>query len=537
MHTYTGVPASTGIVVGPVEQIDHGTTGLHRIVCDPFRERALYDVAVVLAKDELRRLSQRAKGPDADILLFQIALLEDESFTNEIGDYIAAGAGGAAAVERAEQIFAGRLKNVDDEYIRERSVDVCDVCRRVVDILDGRPRRRLHLKRPSILVADRFFPSDLFSLDRRMILGLASNQDSTISHAAIMARSMGLPAVLQLGDGVAALAAGKRAILDANLEDGTGSLIVDPDGAHIAQADCKIALNRLHGSVADPVAAQPCLTRDGTAFRLLTMTNLYGTEDKALPELTEGQALPVAGAAVKEGKTTPPKHFTEDTLLSAMETAGKDDMPEDAERKGLGTPATRAGILEKLVSTGFLERKKSKKTVQLLPSHDAISLITVLPEQLQSPLLTAEWEYRLGEIERGELAPEDFMAEITAMLKELVGTYQVIKGSEYLFAPPREVVGKCPRCGGEIAEMQKGFFCQDQSCKFAIWKNNNWWAAKRKQPTKAIVAALLKDGRAHVTGLYSEKSGKTYDATVVLEDTGQYVNFKLEFDRQKGGGK
>ena len=220
-----------------------------------------------------------------------------------------------------------------------------------------------------------------------------------------------------------------------------------------------------------------------------------------------------------------------------METAGKDDMPEDAERKGLGTPATRAGILEKLVSTGFLERNKSKKTVQLMPSHDAISLITVLPEQLQSPLLTAEWEYRLGEIERGELAPEDFMAEITAMLKELVGTYQVIKGSEYLFTPPREVVGKCPRCGGEIAEMQKGFFCQDKSCKFAIWKNNNWWAAKRKQPTKAIVAALLKDGRAHVTGLYSEKSGKTYDATVVLEDTGQYVNFKLDFDRQKGGGK
>ena len=261
------------------------------------------------------------------------------------------------------------------------------------------------------------------------------------------------------------------------------------------------------------------------------------TEDKALPELMEGQSLPLSGAAVKEGKTTPPKHFTEDTLLSAMETAGNDDMPDNAERKGLGTPATRAGILEKLVSTGFLERKKSKKTVQLLPSHDAISLITVLPEQLQSPLLTAEWEYRLGEIERGELAPEDFMAEITAMLKELVGTYQVIKGSEYLFAPPCEVVGKCPRCGGEIAEMQKGFFCQDKSCKFAIWKNNNWWAAKRKQPTKAIVAALLKDGRAHVAGLYSEKSGKTYDATVVLEDTGQYVNFKLEFDQQKGGGK
>ena len=259
------------------------------------------------------------------------------------------------------------------------------------------------------------------------------------------------------------------------------------------------------------------------------------SEDKALPELTEGQALPVAGAAVKEGKTTPPKHFTEDTLLSAMETAGKDDMPEDAERKGLGTPATRAGILEKLVSTGFLERKKSKKTVQLMPSHDAVSLITVLPEQLQSPLLTAEWEYRLGEIERGELAPEDFMAGISAMLKELVGTYQAIKGTEYLFSPSHEVVGKCPRCGGEVAEMQKGFFCQTESCKFAIWKNNKWWEMKHKQPTKAIVTALLKDGRAHVRGLYSEKTGKTYDATVVLADDGQYANFKLEFDQQKGG--
>ncbi len=259
------------------------------------------------------------------------------------------------------------------------------------------------------------------------------------------------------------------------------------------------------------------------------------TEDKALPELTEGKTLPLSGAAVKEGKTTPPKHFTEDTLLSAMETAGKDDMPEDAERKGLGTPATRAGILEKLVSTGFLERKKSKKQVQLLPSHDAVSLITVLPEQLQSPLLTAEWEYRLGEIECGELAPEDFMAGISAMLQELVGTYRVIKGTEYLFTPSHEVVGKCPRCGSNVVERQKGFFCQSEGCKFAIWKNNKWWELKRKQPTKAIVTALLKDGRARVTGLYSEKTGKTYDATVVLTDNGKYANFMLEFDQRKGG--
>ena len=256
-------------------------------------------------------------------------------------------------------------------------------------------------------------------------------------------------------------------------------------------------------------------------------------EDKALPELSEGQLLTVSSSAVKEGKTNPPQRFTEDTLLSAMQNAGNEEAPEDAERKGLGTPATRAGILEKLVATGFLERKKSKKQVQLIPSHDAVSLITVLPEQLQSPLLTAEWEYRLGEIERGELTPEDFMDEISTMLKELVRTYQVIKGTEYLFTPPREVVGKCPRCGGEVAELHKGFFCQNEGCKFVIWKNNKWWELKRKQPTRAIVTALLKDGCAHVQGLYSEKTGKTYDATVVMEDDGVKTGFRLEFERRQ----
>jgi len=264
-----------------------------------------------------------------------------------------------------------------------------------------------------------------------------------------------------------------------------------------------------------------------------------GPEEKTLPELSQGQSLPVSNASVKEGKTSPPKHFTEDTLLSAMENAGKEDMPDTAERKGLGTPATRAGILEKLASTGFLERKKSKKTVQLIPSRDARSLITVLPEQLQSPLLTAEWEYRLGEIERGELSPEEFLSGIYAMLRELAATYQVVKGTEYLFSPPREAVGRCPRCGGEVTESQKGFFCQSETCRFAIWKDSKWWSAKKKQPTKAIVAALLKDGRARLTGCYSEKTGKTYDADVLLEDTGEYVNFKLDFGgkEKRNGGK
>lgn len=248
--------------------------------------------------------------------------------------------------------------------------------------------------------------------------------------------------------------------------------------------------------------------------------------------LTEGQTLPVAAAQVKSGKTTPPKHQTEDSLLSAMEMAGKEDMPEDAERQGIGTPATRAAILEKLVSAGFVERKRAKKTVSLLPTPLGTALITVLPEQLQSPTLTAEWEHRLKEVERGTLAPGDFMDEIAAMLRELVETCRPVEGSAVLFPSTREAVGRCPRCGGTVTEGRQGFFCENRACGFAIWKNSKWWENKKKTPTKAIVAALLKDGRTQISGLWSEKTGKTYTATVALTDDGTRASFRLEFSHE-----
>ena len=248
-----------------------------------------------------------------------------------------------------------------------------------------------------------------------------------------------------------------------------------------------------------------------------------------LPALTKQQALPVAAVSVKTGKTTPPKHFTEDTLLAAMENAGKEDMPDDAERKGIGTPATRSGIIEKLVSSGFTERRKSKKITNLLPTATGAALITVLPEQLQSPQLTAEWEHRLKEIERGELAPDSFMAGIAAMLNELVQTYKPISGAEVLFPSGREVVGRCPRCKADVTETPKGFFCENRACSFALWKNSKFFSAKKKALTKSVAAALLKDGRALLKGCYSEKTGKTYDAIVLLEDDGQRVSYKLEF--------
>lgn len=256
---------------------------------------------------------------------------------------------------------------------------------------------------------------------------------------------------------------------------------------------------------------------------------------KALPSIDQGEVFS-AKAVLKEGKTTPPKHFTEDTLLSAMETAGAEDMPEDAERKGLGTPATRAGILEKLIKTELAERKGDKKTKYLIPTQKGVSFITVLPEAIQSPQLTAEWEERLKHVERGELSPNEFMQGISEMTESLTKTYEVIKGADILFPSDREVIGKCPRCSGHVTENKKGFTCDNRACGFALWKENKFFTAKKKSLTKAVATELLKNGRVKLTGCYSEKTGKTYDATIILDDTGgKYVNFKLEFASPKGG--
>ena len=258
-------------------------------------------------------------------------------------------------------------------------------------------------------------------------------------------------------------------------------------------------------------------------------------KEKVLPPMREGQSIDGFAVSLEEGKTKPPARYTEDTLLSAMENAGAREMPDDAERKGLGTPATRAGILEKLVSSGFVERKKNKKAVSLVPQDIGISLITVLPEQLQSPLLTAEWENMLKEIERGELSSEAFMAQISRMVSELVRDYEPVSGAEILFPSGRPVVGKCPRCGGPVTESKTGFFCEHRDCRFGLWKDNRYLSAKHIILTKKMAEALLKDGRTFVSGMYSEKTGKSYSAYLVLTDDGQKSSYALEFDREKTG--
>ena len=262
-------------------------------------------------------------------------------------------------------------------------------------------------------------------------------------------------------------------------------------------------------------------------------------EAVALPVLQEGQTFEAVSASLREGKTSPPKHYTEDTLLSAMETAGAEDMPEDAERKGLGTPATRAATLEKLVSAGFVQRKKK----QLIPTEKGKNLIAVLPDNIKSPILTAEWESMLKQVEHGELSATSFMDQIADMSRTLVKEHTAPeKCFADLFPSSRETaheaVGLCPRCGAPVYEGKKGFFCDNRECSFALWKDNRFFSSKKKSITKSVAAALLKEGRISMSGLYSEKTGKTYDAEVILDDTGgKYVNFKLEFPVKKGRRK
>ena len=252
-------------------------------------------------------------------------------------------------------------------------------------------------------------------------------------------------------------------------------------------------------------------------------------EAAALPSITEGQSLSGCKAAVREGTTSPPKHFTEDLLLSAMEHASAEEFAEikDVERTGLGTPATRAGVIEKLVRGGFLERKGR----QLLPTKKGHNLIVVLPDSIKSAKLTAEWEASLKEVERGERSADDFLSGIERMTADLVESYRAIQADTSLF-DKREPIGKCPRCGKDVVESKLSFLCVDRSCGFTMWKND-----KHKELTKTVASALLKKGRVKMTGLFSEKKGVAYDATVVLDDTGKYVNYKLEFDQKKAGAK
>ena len=251
-------------------------------------------------------------------------------------------------------------------------------------------------------------------------------------------------------------------------------------------------------------------------------------EPAVLPDVQEQSQCCVTGAELKEGQTSPPKSYTEDTLLSAMQAAGADSMPQGVERQGIGTPATRAATIEKLVQKGFLERKGSKKTKVLLPTDKGKALITVMPEEIQSPEMTADWETKLLQIERSEMEPETFMTEIKEMISSLVTTTEAAKGANALMK--NKVIGVCPNCGKSVVEREKGWFCENRECRFVLWKDNAFFKRLGKRLDAHAADKLLRDGRVRLKGCKSAK-GKTYNATVLLScEADGRSKFSLEFE-------
>ena len=250
-----------------------------------------------------------------------------------------------------------------------------------------------------------------------------------------------------------------------------------------------------------------------------------------LPLFTEGQTFDNPAATVTEHDTTPPKPHNEASLLSAMERAGNEDTDPEAERRGLGTPATRAAVIEKLVGGGFVERKGK----QLLPTKNGTNLVCVLPDSLTSPQLTAAWENNLTQIAKGNADPDEFLSGIEAMARELVKAYPFLSDTDKeRFKEEKPVIGKCPRCGENVYEGRKNYYCSNKECSFAMWKNDRFFEERKTAFTPKIAAALLKSGKAKVKRLYSPKTGKTYDGTVLLADTGgKYVNYKVTISKGK----
>ena len=253
-------------------------------------------------------------------------------------------------------------------------------------------------------------------------------------------------------------------------------------------------------------------------------------KDKEAPipkKLEQGMVIPVVRAEKKQGFTSPPKVYTEDTLLSAMETAGNKEFEKDTEKKGLGTPATRAAILEKLVSSGYVQRKGK----QMIPTEDGVAAIRNIPDYLKSASMTAEWENDLLRMERGEIKPHDFMRGIHGLLDKMLADLRQIPTVAAAPHHNKVSVGSCPVCGNPVHESKLSFCCADRSCKFALWKESRYLANMRKTLDKKMAVDLLKKGRTHVKDFYSAKKDKTFAADLVMRVEDGRAQYSLEFPK------
>ena len=475
-------------------QMDGFTASSERIKSKEDAEKLAADCKEALAVvTKVERKNRKEKPP----LLYDLTTLQREA--NKIMGYTA-----QQTLDYTQSLYEKKMvtyPRTDSRYLTE------DMAAMIPDLVQK--------------TAKKFFVSDETVPVRA---GQVINNKKVTDHHAI------IPTKTAAETDLSALPVGERAVLELVARRLVCAVGIPCESDETAvELSCAGAVFKAKGSI---------VTEPGwKAFISGTESRKEDKEEDAssIPEVQNGMELTVREAVCKEGKTVPPKHYTEASLLQAMENAGAEEMPEDAERKGLGTPATRSGIIEKLVRTGFLERTGDKKTKYLIPTQKGTALVTILPEQIQSASMTAEWEEKLLEIERGKYSGDAFMGEIEAMISDLVKNYQIVPDAEILMPKQKsQKIGKCPVCGNDVIEGAKGWFCANRSCPFALWKQNRYFDSIGKKLTASVAEKLLANGKVRMKGCKSAKTGKTFDAVLILEtDAYGKARFRLDFE----GGK
>ena len=357
------------------------------------------------------------------------------------------------------------------------------------------------------------------------------NIDRVVNNAKVSDHHAILPTKETIEKGMGGLSSGKK-----NLLMLIGQQLVQATGEDYLyeQTEISVQCKEHEFTAKGKLPVQLGFKETEEAFRKYCVKDKKSDEPDNKEKLPEGYEEGRTLASVKAEKSThytsPPKMFTEDTLLAAMETAGNKEFDSETEKKGLGTPATRANIIEKLVSSGYAERKGK----QILPTMAGCELIHVMPENLKSASLTAEWENQLLMMEKGKIQEDGFMDGIVSMITEILSVCRAIPEEERKrFQAAREVLGKCPVCGSDVYEGKTNYYCSDRNCPFALWKANRFLESMKKSMDKKMAVELLKKGRTNVKGLYSQKKDSKFDADLVLGVEDGKARFSLEFPKKK----
>lgn len=472
-----------------------------RVVSEEFEneKEAVSAADACNGKEAVIRKVEKSRKKSSPPKLYDLTTLQREA--NRIFGYTA-----QETLKELQELYEDKLvtyPRTDSQYITE---DMEDTLRELIAELPG---------------AFFFLESDMISGDT----GRTVNNAKVSDHHAI------LPTKAALTKDISNLSTKKKNIFcllgQRVAQAVAGDCIYDET---VVEVECGGYLFHAKGST----VAEPGYTVIADKFNTLFRKEKAEGKKKGggIPEgINEGGKLSHVSAKAEQHFTSPPKPYSEDTLLSAMENAGKKEFDKDTEKKGIGTPATRAGIIEKLVASGYAVRKGK----QICPTEDGIQMIAVIPDYLKSASMTAEWENQLLAMEKGDVDSARFMEGIRNLITMVLNGCDTIPEGERQRFRSLDSVGTCPVCGSLVFESKKNFYCSNKECNFTLWKENRYLESMRKKLDKKMAASLLKNGRVHCKDLYSAKKQATFEADLIMQVKDGRANFSLEFPKKKYG--